>query len=314
MHLIKMIFGRTFVLCVLFLIVVSSCKKKRAYKNENGQSAEDVRSVQSQNDEAMKDVNIALMEQPLLRGKSTSGGTFKTELCGVDIDTTDVYKGITRLNYLGSTCNGLTKSGSIVVTIQNFPISKWKNKGAMLTISFINYRVILQSGKSVQIDGTMYLKNESGNTWYEMRYLNASNLIQTQTSDVLTVTYDEGNTAVFNFNRRFTFNYASEVTTCTIEGLGISGNQTNLDCWGQTRDGDDFTTEIQAPVVWKTSCGCSLPVAGAIDLKVSGKYFDLKSEFGVDQSGNAVGDGSCAYGWKISWSYKKHTSTRILAY
>jgi hypothetical protein len=316
MHL-KRVFVRTVVLSLCVVFILPACKKKRAFKEESGQSAEDVRMAQGQNDEAIKDVNIAIMEQSLLRGRPASPGSVSSatsELCGVQIDTTSVYQGITRLKYLGTSCSGLVKSGSIVISIENYPTNKWKNRNTVLKMEFIAYKVILPNGKSVQFDGTAYIKNESGNTWYEMRYLNAGNIIQDQTADNIKITYDGNNTALFNFNRRLTFSYSGGVSSCSVEGLGYFNGVSNLDNWGQTRNGDDFTSEVQSPLVWKSYCGSSNPVTGVLNIKVEDKPFDLKAEFGVDQSGSPSDGGSCPYGWKVSWSYKKKESSRILPY
>lgn len=311
----KRVFVRAGLLCLCLLLIFPACKKKRAFKDENGQSAEDVRSVQGQNDEAIKDVNFAIMEQALLRGRGTAvESPTGTELCGVQLDTTMLYQGIARLNYLGTNCSGLRKTGSIVITITNYPISKWKNRGTVLKMDFMAYKVILPNGKSVQFDGTAYIKNESGNTWYEMRYLNAGSLIQTQTAENIKITYDANATALFNFSRRLTFSYSAGVVSCSVEGLGSSNGYKNLDNWGQTRNGDNFTTEVTNPLIWKSSCGSSYPVSGTLNLAIEGKDFDLESEFGVDESGEPAGDGTCPYGWKVSWSYKKKQNSRVIRY
>lgn len=315
---VKNSFVRAMALCGVVLFVVVSCKKKRVFKEENGQAADDVRTVQAQNDEVAKDVNVAIMEQSLLRGKSASPSTesaFKTELCGVVIDTLSMYSGITRLNYSGTSCNGLTKSGLITVSIVNYPLSKWKHKGCSLKIEFQTYKVILPNGKTVQYDGTAYLKNESGNTWYDMRYLNATNLVQSQTASTLKITFDGSSTAIFNVNRKLTYNYANTITSCKVEGLGAVDGQTSLDNWGQNRDGNNFTAALTTPLVWTSSCGSISALEGVMKVKVAEKTYDLNCEFGVDQSGDRVsGDIACPYGWKMAWSYKRKTNTRVLAY
>ena len=315
-------FGRDFVkLLVLFLPVVfvlSSCKKKKAFKEENGQTAEDIRRVQVQCSEVVTDINITIMEQSLLRGKGLSETeTAATQLCGVVVDTSSVFKGITRLNYDGTSCKGIKKSGQIVVSIQDYPLKKWKHQGALLKIDFVEYKVTGADGRNIQIDGTAYMTNVSGNTWYEMRYLNASKLVQTHSAENLKVTYDGDNTAIFHINRRITFNYAaaSKITSCTIEGMGSFDGRTNLDNWGQNRDGLNFSTKILTPVLWKSSCGSQAPIEGEAVVKVDGKDFEMNCRFGVDEQGDAIsGSDTCPYGWKISWSYKRKTSSLVFAY
>ncbi len=313
MYQVRM-YVKIILLCLPLVFVLVSCKKKKAFKEENGQAAEDVRRVQAQNDETVKDVNIAIMEQSLLRGRPSSGFA-TTELCGVDLDTLSVYQGMTRLHYNGISCNGTKRTGDIIISLVEYPLKKWKNPGCTIRIDLIAFKVTRPDGKTLQFDGTEYMVNASGNTWYEMRYLNASNLVQSHTANNLKITFDGNNTAVFNFNRRMTFNYTNTVTTCRIEGQGSSNGVNNLDNWGQNRDGNNFTTEVTTPIVWKSTCGGASPTEGAVSISVEGKDFEMNCLYGVSKDGeSASGDNSCPYGWKASWSYKKKTNTRVFAY
>ncbi|PBQ34443.1 hypothetical protein CNR22_22570 [Sphingobacteriaceae bacterium] len=309
---------RVFVRVVLVTLVICSvsCKKKKAFKNENGQGSEDVRSVQAQSDEVARDLNTAIKEQPLLRGGVPTNQAVRTQICGAEIDTLSVANGVIRLHYLGATCNGVKKTGTIVATLTDYPTTKWKNQGCSLKIEFLSYKVIQSNGKLVQFDGTAYMKNLSGNTWYEMMNgLTASSLIQTQMTEGLVVTYDGNNTAVFNMNRSLTYNYTGSVTSCRIEGLGSSEGKSNLDNWGQDRIGNNFTTEINSALVWKSNCGINSLTAGEQTLQVEGKEYDMKCIFAVNESGSLVSDeNTCSYGWKASWTYRRKTNTRVFAY
>lgn len=304
------------VVCITLLFSCISCKKKKAFKNENGQGSEDARSVQSQSDEVARDLNTVIKEQPLLRGGAPTSQFVKTQICGAEIDTLSIMEGIIKLHYLGITCNGIKKTGNIVATLTDYPTTKWKNRGCVLKIEFISYKVIQANGKLVQFDGTAYMKNISGNTWYEMMNgLSASGLQQTQTAEGLIVTYDANNTAVFNMNRSITYSHTASVTTCKIEGLGSSDGISNLDNWGQDRIGNHFTTEITSPLVWRSNCGINSPTAGQQVLRVEGKAYDMTCDFAVNESGDNVSDETtCAYGWKASWSLRNKTSTRVFVY
>lgn len=313
-------FTRVLLVCILLSFLAGSCKKKRAFNEEDAQSTVDARTVQGQNDEAVKDVNIAIMEQALIRGRAVSEtgetGTLGTELCGLSLDTSQVFSGIIKLNYNGTECYGLKRTGSIRVTVQSYPLSKWKHSGCTIKMDFEAYTVTrVSDGKSVRFDGVQYLTNISGNTWFELRYLNASSLVQILTGNDLTVTFDGDNTAVFNFNRRMTYTISNFITSCRVEGLGSHNELSNLENWGETRDGNVFTSQVSSPYVWKTSCGAVAPVEGEVIIKVDTKHFDLKCKFAVDEEGNDVsGDSPCPYGWKVSWSHKKKTNTRVFGY
>lgn len=309
-------YTRVVLFCALLLFFTGGCKKKKAFNEENGQAAEDVRRTQEHNDEVVSDINIAIMEQPLLRGGPSSQPTKETELCGVNIDSAGIYMGVLELNYLGVTCGRLKKTGIVRVKFLDYPTKKWKNETCQIKIEFIGYKVTHTDGRSIQFDGEEDLTNLSGNTWYEMRYLNASNLIQIQTGTNVKVTFDKDNTARLNLNRRLTFNHSlnEKITSCKIEGLGTSNSLDNLENWGQNRDGNNFTTQVKTPIEWKSSCGSISPVAGEVSIAVEGKYFEMNCKYGVGSDGEPANVNSCPFGWKVNWSYKKNTNTRVFAY
>jgi hypothetical protein len=118
---------------------------------------------------------------------------------------------------------------------------------------------------------------------------------------------------IINVRKTHLYSISGNVISCTMTGLGSQEDKSSLDCWGTTRKGKNFTSQVVTPVVWKTSCGAFVPVEGEIKTNVDGKYFELTTVYGVDEAGNAV-SGSCPYGWKATWSYKKKTNKRIVPY
>jgi hypothetical protein len=306
---------KIFLICFAVFFFASACKKKKAFKEEDGQAATDARMAQGQNDEAYKDINIAIMEQSLLRGKGTAGAG-NTEICGVTIDTLEIFQGVIKLNYQGKNCYGYTKTGIIRVSLEGYPLKKWKNPGSILKVEFIGYKVTRATdGRSVQLDGTQYITNESGSTFFDLRYLNVSSIVHTVTGFDMKVKFDGDNTAIFNVGRRMTYTHSGGVTTCRIEGTGSAAGKSNLENWGHTRNGDSFTSEVTVPIVWKTTCGAVAPLEGEVAIKVDKKDFELKCKFAVDETGESVsGDNPCPYGWLMEWSYKNRTNTRIFGY
>jgi hypothetical protein len=302
----------------------SACKKKQAFKNENGQVTVDNRVTQGENDEAIKDVNIVIMEQNVLRGKSSGTQapyTATTSICGVKLDTTGLLKGtgpggIIILNYTGEECYGRIRTGSIKVTLMDYPLKKWKNAGSVLRIDYTAYKVTRTSdSRSVQFDGTQYLTNESGGSWFDLWFLSQPSVVYTLKGSDLKSSFDGGVNALYSFDRKLTFTFSNDVTTCTVEGLGTADGRSNLENWGQTRDGDRFTTQVSKPYVWKTRCGAIAPLSGEVIIKVDGKDFDRKCKLGVNQSGSPVGlDGECPFGYEMEWSYKKRTNSRLFGY
>lgn len=310
-------------LLLLSGLVFTSCKKKKAFKNEDGQASADTRTAQGENDAAVSDINDVMSNQPLMHGRTN--GTSATNgimgnICGLSVDTNGAYQGTVLLNYNGTTCNNRTRTGSIRVTIQNYNTGvRWKTAGCVVKVDYLNYKITRASdGKSVQFDGTQYITNVSGGTWFELLFLGQSSLVHTVTGDNLNVMFDNSATAVYNIYRKFTYTWNSNtsVLTCTGEGIGNSGGLSSLENYGTTRDGDPFTSQVKTPVVWNTTCGAWAPIQGEVDIKVSSKAFTLNCLFGVDNSGNAinVGNNQCPYGWKVTWTLGNKTKNKVLGY
>lgn len=309
------------VFLVLLLIFISSCKKKRAFDDENAQDAVDIRFTQGECDEVIKDINTVIMEQFLLRGKNsealeaTEGST--TSVCGVVLDTAQVTKGVITLNFNGSNCSGRNRSGSVKVTILGFPLKKWKHMGCTLVVEYLAYKVTLpSSGNSINITGTSYLMNESGGTWYELWYLNEPSVTNRMTGDALKVVFNDGLYGKFSFDRRLTFTYKNNVTTCKVEGLATANNRSMAENWGMTPRNENFVSQVVTPYVWKTSCGPIAPLSGVVVVKNSEREYELKNFFGVSSYGDDLKgiDVPCPYGWKTTWSRKNKTNSRIFSY
>ncbi|MEI6021664.1 MAG: hypothetical protein WCR21_11095 [Bacteroidota bacterium] len=319
----KKVYSLFFTVAVAALFTFSACNKdKKAFRNEDGSSTVDNRTAQSENDAAVSDVNDVLGNQGSLRGKGTeASGTTGVlgNICGMSLDTASMKAGSVKLNYNGTTCNNRTRTGSIVLSIVDYALGKrWKTKGAVLKVEFQAYKIKRASdGKSIQFDGVQYITNESGGTWWELFFLKTqSNLVHTISSSNLNATFEDGKTAIYNINRKITYSYPSNIVTCMAEGIGSSEGLNNLENFGTTRDGAAFTSQVSTPIIWNLTCGAGAPIQGEVNVKVAAKAFELKCLFGVDNSGNSVtvAANSCAYGWKLEWTYKGETKKKIIGY
>ncbi len=316
------LFGITVILLFAVALVFTSCKKRKAFNDENGQASIDNRNAQSENDAAINDINDVIGQQTTLHGRSS--GVYSTKgvtgnLCGLTIDTAGIATGSVKLNYDGTTCFNRKRTGSIRLTIQDFVNGKrWKDAGCVVKVEYLSYKITRPSdGKSLELNGVQYITNETGGTWWELLILKTqSSLSSTIKGTNLDVTFDDGKTASYNINRRFTYTLPGGIITCTGEGIGSLNGQNNLENYGLTRDGDEFTSEVSTPIIWNLTCGPWAPVQGEVNIKVEGKDFKLKVLFSVDSKGNAVesSTNSCAYGWKVEWSYKKKTKKKVIGY
>lgn len=301
-------------------LTFTACKKKeeKVTVDESGQASTDSRQAISENDASINDVNQTLSDYQSMHGRLSSNSQVATTICGLTVDTVGSYTGTIKLNYNGTVCNNRKREGSIKLTIINYASGqRWKNVGCVLKVDYLGYKVTRASdGQNIELNGTQMLTNVSGGTWIDLLILGQPNLVSTVTGTNLNVKFNGSATAVYNINRKFTYTWASNVLTCTGEGIGSSGGISNLENYGTTRDGDAFTSQVTAPIVWNTTCGGGAPLAGQLLIKVASKSFDLDCVFGVNASGVpvTVGSNQCAYGWKLTWTLGSNTQHKVIGY
>jgi hypothetical protein len=304
-------------------MVFTSCKKRKEFKEENGQTSVDNRDVQSENDGAVSDMNN-IVSSSSLQHKGTgvySANGITGTITDAVLDSTNITTGVLVISFNGTAYNNRTRSGKIRLTMLNYPTTHWKDAGAQLKVDYIDYQVTrISDGKFVKLNGSQIIVNVSGTTWWDLLFTaqHSSIISEVKENGDLNVTFSDGKTAVYHINRKITYAWVTGFTyQCTAEGIGSHESINNLENYGTTRDGDAFTSQVTTPIVWTTSCGWWAPTAGAVDIKVANKDFDLKVTFAVDQSGNAEAitvAKPCAYGWKCEWSYKSKTNRKIFGY
>lgn len=306
-------------------LVFTACKKKEDPKKDepaalvvpDGQSGTDNREVQSENDAAVNDINDVIGNSRLAgRSASSAGASGVTgNICGLTVDSLDIINGVIKFNYTGVTCFNRTRSGSIKLTLQG--ATKWKNAGAIIKIEYINYKIIRASDqKSIMLNGTQFLTNVSGGTWWELLITKTkASLISTVTGTNLNVTFEDNKTAVYNVNRRITYTYPNDILTVKAEGIGSSNGTNDLENYGTARNGDLFTSQVTTPIVWNVTCGGAI-IQGAVAIKAINKNFELKFLYGVDANGNSqtVGANACPYGWKIEWFANGASNSKVYGY
>lgn len=302
----------------MLMFVCQGCKKKRAFKEEDGQTAVDIFNFTAENDAALNDINAVMADQSFVRGKGEENvGASSVTICGALVDTSAVFNGVLTLRYTGTVCNNRKREGKILITVQNYPTKKWKQKNCVVKLDFQAFRITnTVDNKVMQIDGTEYLTNESGGTWYDLKYLNQGSLVYALTGNDIAVHFDQADVAIYNVGRKVTYTYPKSTITCSWDGTGVQGDKTGLECWGQTRTGDEFTSQVISPLTWSTICGTAWPISGELDVKAASKDFTLNLLFGTDSFGTSFYSekGQCAYGWRMKWSYKRSTNKRVFGY
>jgi len=322
----KALLGSVLIAAMALTLGLTSCKKRKAFKNEDGQASADSRTVQGENDAAVSDINTVVGDNAMLHGRTSSPNGINAlqsalgiTATGYTIDTTGAYQGTIKINYDGTVVNNRKREGSIRLTVVDYSTGKrWKQQGCVIKVEYLNYKVTRASdGKYVILNGIQNLTNVTGGTWWELLIVKTqSSLATSVTGTDLNVSFDDGKTAVYNINRKFTYTLPGGILTCTGEGVGSKDGLNNLENYGTTRDGDAFTSEVSTPIVWNWTCGWWAPTQGAVEIKVADKEFALKCTFAVDRDGNAVdvASNTCAYGWKVEWTRKNKTNKKIFGY
>jgi hypothetical protein len=328
-------------LLAILTIAFAGCKKNRAFKKEDGKTAEEVQQVQAHADAAINDATNAASQVVKLSGQRIGNSAEVAALnqltfpCGATIDTLNANEGFVVINYDDVTaCNNRRRGGSVKLQILNYSSGiRWKDAGAVLQITFTNYKVTrVSDGKSIKLNGVANVTNVSGGNVFRMAAptgswlaVNYTSVVHTVEASSLNVTFDESQTAVWNINRKFTYTCPVQfnasfsntpVFECKGEGTGSNNGISNLENWGTTRNGNAFTNQVVTPVVWNTSCGAHAPLAGKLNLKVQEQQFDLVVTLGVNAQGNpvSVGLNQCPYGLKVEWTYGNSTGSRIYGY
>lgn len=301
------------VIALGMIAVLPSCRKNRIVKNETGQVSEDNSNIQQGIDAAVVDGSNSATNNAMINGRVQG---MAPDVCGATADTTLRSQGIITLNFDGTTnCNGRIRAGKIRLTLVDYTAGKrWKDVGAVLKFDFIDYKVTRSSdSKSLTFNGTSNLTNTSGGNVVLMVLGFQPNVIHRVDGTGINVKFDDGKTSTFNVSRQYTHTYSNSVYQVKGEGTGNRNSLPNIENWGTTRDGDEFTSQVTEPVIWNSTCGAGKPVAGKLDIKVASKDFGLITTLGTDNSGNVV-SGGCPWGLKVEWTYKNKTGSKLYAY
>jgi hypothetical protein len=317
---------------LVFAFIITNCKKKETAEEstvtttttgsssapESGQSAKDNEYIISETDASVNDINNVISNYTSLSGRLDQQSSVLSSVCGMTVDTNGLCLGTVRLDYTGAICNSRKRSGSIQLTIINYGSGvKWKNVGAVLKIDYLNYKTMgVAVSQTIALNGTAYLTNQNGGTWFDLVFLGQPNLIHTYSSSGLLTQLNSLNTYTYNISRQTTYTYSSSVITSSNAGTGNFGTYTNLESYGAIGSGDSVFCSVSNPVVWNSFCGPWSPVSGNVLVKIKSKTYNINGTFGVNTLGMPVTPTSstCAYGYKIDWTIGSTTSSVVVGY
>jgi hypothetical protein len=299
-----------FSLALLASALVFSCKKKEEnveLDEKVKQFNEDANEIKSESDNINNDINSSINNTSI--GGRTSA-SYSSELCGVTIDSSQIANKILFYNFDGITpcfSPSRTRSGQIKVELING--NSWKNVGAVLKITYINFKVTkLSNNNAITFNGSKTLKNVNGINWLTF-LLSSSNFKFQERALNIQVAFSDGTQATWNSARITTWDYIQANATPNIpygyvkftsNGDTSLNSSQNVDSWGVNRNSQPFKTYYDAPWISNSYCGFWRPTSGSVKHVVGGAN-NLAIELGVDQGGNPS-TLPCAYGFKISWT------------
>ena len=281
------------------------------------QNASDDARVNSEIDNATSDANSALTFSPSVSGK-LAGNTINLP-CDVKLDTSLKSTGIITILYDSSTCYGYyLRYGSIKLQLLGFATgTKWKDAGATVQVTFINYRVKrVADGKSITFNGTKTITNVTGGL---VVGLTGTNTIQHRIrANGLSITFDNGQVRTWSVARLQTWSINSGAYQVSISGdTSVTVNSklyNNVVVWGTTRLGENFAVTLSSPIVANSYCGWYHPTAGV--RTIYGISSSLALTLGVDgtpaHSPVGVFTGSnCAWGYTLAWTGPKGNTLAV---
>ena len=308
---------RSFSLLLGISLFITSCKKSSTDLNpisnenltESQVHADDQSMVSDQSDEVTTDASKAVENVTSMSGNGPM--TYFPPPCNATItyDTLNALRTIT-ITYNGLNCNGtFFRTGVITISI---PVGvQWKNAGAQLTITYINFKITrVRDGKSMTFNGAKIITNVTGGLLRNLSTLGT--ITHTITSSGMSITFDNGSQRNWQIAKQRVFTYNNGMVISTT-GTHSEGGINGISEWGTNRFGNSFVTVIIDPMVIRQDCNFRL-TSGRV--KHSGLLRTVDVTFGLDVNGNPTScPGSGNYYMKIVWvNAAGQTVTLIVPY
>ncbi len=292
----KKIFQFGIIVMVTIIFSFVSCKK-----NTTETTADDTASQQQL--AADEHIQSTEAENSLNEANDAMGATGigKTSpISGATIDTSSILNKMVLIHYNGLNADQTrTRTGDIKIQLTNG--SRWKDAGAKITVTYIGFKVTrLATGKSLTFDGIITVTNTSGGKIFVDPIV-----IHDAASTGFQITFDDATIRKWNLSRKRTFTKTAGVLSVKVEGTGLADGNSNLLSWGQTRNSENFYTQISTPIIYNTYLSTKCPGIFMSGVRVyKGLSHQLTLTLGLDTAGNAVDVSSpkCPTNYKIEWT------------
>jgi hypothetical protein len=289
-------------------LAFTSCKKDKATtpptteadeSSTFAQHSADVNTSNNSADMSMEDAENAIAPSSLSGARVSS---LYSNICGASVDTTNITTNKTVvITYTGTSCDGLrTRTG--VITVQLTTGNRWKDVGAVLTITYANFKVTtISTGKSNTLNGVHTITNVSGGIVNHIGLnTNPTTIVRKIRANNMSITFDDGTVRSWSAARKRTWTGSGGVVnSLTIEGDTTLASVSNTEVWGTNRAGNAFTTVMNNPLVVNVSCGWWKPVSGMKTHAFNSRVSTIT--FGTDANGNVMTSG-CPNNYIINWT------------
>ncbi|HEU4472066.1 MAG TPA: hypothetical protein VFR58_13330 [Flavisolibacter sp.] len=286
------------------ILFLGSCKKDDNDDNDQDvdtpDPATEVAVHSSDQNRVSSDIDMAVNDATTAMESSASFSGARmmnlNSICNA-LATADTSAGQRKITiaYNGNNCAG-THHRSGTVTVSMPTNTRWKNAGAVITLTYQDLKVRrLSDNTSITINGALTLTNVSGGLLINLSQ--ASNIIHELASSSMTISFDNNTQRVWQVARKKVYSYNNGIVL-TVTGNHTIGSNTQVAEWGTNRFGRAFTTSITQPVVIRQDCSFRV-TAG--EIKHEG-FATATATFGLDASANPTGcPGAGTYFMKITW-------------
>ena len=300
----KTLINKLFFLAIIFFsLVFTSCKKETKSNANDSTNTKDANGISNAVDATSDDATAMAGQVATMAGKTTSASWYM--LCGSTTVDTGTGSKIT-ITYDGTTiCNGVTRSGNVVVTLATGSAT-WAQQGAIVNVAINNVKVTdVTSGNSFTLNGTHTITNETGGLAWQLWWNAAPGTVvkHRDKSSNMTVTFSDGTTGSWNVDRTRTWSLSN---TGNVITFSVSTEATNNeDSWGTNRYGEQFNTNIATPISANNSNSLCWwrPFQGKYVYNVPSRSATASLTFGTNSSGAVVGTATtCAPGYYLTYT------------
>lgn len=278
------------------VITVQSCKKDEKEPDITVQNDDSATQSQQSSDESIQtnESEFAINDVNNVIENSSYGKAFVIVGASIDSVTADKKMIIT---YNGNNADGSrSRAGQIIIQLTNGKM--WNDKDAVITVTFIGYKVTRNSNnKSITFNGTYTVTNTKGGL---VKQLIPNGTVTHKIEGSMSISFDDGTQRTWTITRQRIIGITITGDPYVIlSGYGTQNGDNDVSVTGVNRAGVIFYSTINNPIIFSSSCGW-LPISGSVTHKGISK--EITVVFGVNEAGNAVTPPNCPFGYRINWT------------